>query len=405
MVYVSNNRTTFNEVAGPSTQPQARDLTRFATMWFNDDDLVIMAVKLHRKGGMYRHVLVNGANMKTAEDQELYGMIYQTQKTPSGESFPILNSVTNDAYFTVNPVLEDKGPYKRGGKSNVACVVGLYADLDVKVGSFLSQAQALKFLEDLPLPPSAVVDSGSGGLHAYWKLEERLGVVEGEELQKTFTAWLQSLTEVSIDALSDASRILRLPGSVRTSEGQASNVALLSCRGLSYSVADITTATQEVHRQIVHTQAVQRREATQRVQATNDYYEAARSTHSDSEGTDTLGTRLLGAATLEDRINATVGWDQILGPAGWTHTATHSDGTEVWQRPQATAETSKRSATVNWPGSDGHAMSLLSGAPETMLGDLKDASENLSKTRVLLRLRYLDDYKAMVNDVLSGAFD
>lgn len=100
-----------------------------------------------------------------------------------------------DVYTGV--LLRDK---RAGGKSAVSQSHVLFVEIDA--------ADAHRHLLDAPMPPSAIVASGSEGhLHAYWQLEQPVDVKACESGNRRLAA------VVAGDRMSvDAARILRPPG-------------------------------------------------------------------------------------------------------------------------------------------------------------------------------------------------
>lgn len=102
-------------------------------------------------------------------------------------------------YFGVGP---RKATSSRGRKEDVSSVSSVWIDLDRKGRTRMSTLR--KRLTSFPLHPSYVVFTG-GGLHAYWRLSER---VEGETVEPL----LRSMqTFFHSDHVIDSSRVLRLP--------------------------------------------------------------------------------------------------------------------------------------------------------------------------------------------------
>lgn len=127
-----------------------------------------------------------------------------------GEESPELRRVlelnaagTNHAYFGVAP-RQRRGD---GTAENVKVASALWADFDVKNGE--AKPTLLRRIEELPPPPSLIVDTG-GGYHAYWLLDEYVPV-DGR-----FLRILQNLVAATgaDPQAKDPARILRLPGSV-----------------------------------------------------------------------------------------------------------------------------------------------------------------------------------------------
>jgi hypothetical protein len=90
----------------------------------------------------------------------------------------------------------------RGTKAEVTEASAGWADLDRKANVRLSTLQ--KRLDLFPLPPTYVVSTG-GGLHAYWRLNERCQATDIEQALKAIRLCLSS------DNVTDITRIMRLP--------------------------------------------------------------------------------------------------------------------------------------------------------------------------------------------------
>lgn len=108
-----------------------------------------------------------------------------------------------DLYFSVNAVDagNPRGPGHRVQNAHVRQVRVVYADLDSAGAS-------------MPLQPSITVNSGRG-THAYWLLSEPIAASAATELQRR---WVHT---VGADpAAVDLARVLRVPGSVNTKNGQ-----------------------------------------------------------------------------------------------------------------------------------------------------------------------------------------
>jgi P4 family phage/plasmid primase-like protien len=121
-------------------------------------------------------------------------------------------------------------------QAHAVSVPGVWADLDTKDAT----AEQLEDLLRLLPPATILVDSGSGGRHAYWLFNEPLtDVARAKALTKSWLVYMRSLTNIKIDAVQDLSRILRLPGTVRTKGGPATRVQLLRTDGPRYAVSDL----------------------------------------------------------------------------------------------------------------------------------------------------------------------
>lgn len=144
----------------------------------------------------------------------------------------------DDVYFSVCGIRCDyepliNKPTARGTAFDVRLVPALYVDLDVKPDAFPSMDALIKFVDGLPLPPSALVSSGTGA-HAYWALREAvelIGKVEGirafDELARGWLEYLRKRSGVKIDSMVDIARVLRLPGTFRVKEEAPRPVEML----------------------------------------------------------------------------------------------------------------------------------------------------------------------------------
>ena len=128
-------------------------------------------------------------------------------------------------FFCVATLKEGAKPEKDGGsirsKSNVSEMTLLHADVDAKSVTVTLDA-VLAIVGELPCPPSIVVRSGHG-LHLYWLLKEAVGQDQVAEIEG-LNALLADL--VGGDAVQDCCRLMRVPGSHNTKNGEALPVAL-----------------------------------------------------------------------------------------------------------------------------------------------------------------------------------
>jgi len=101
----------------------------------------------------------------------------------------------HDTYFGVGLRGENFGEHRRGGNDDVVAIPALWADIDIlgpahkETALPLAEDEALAFLDNLPLKPSIVVNSGHG-LHAYWILDKPL-VIETQAQRKNITEALR----------------------------------------------------------------------------------------------------------------------------------------------------------------------------------------------------------------------
>lgn len=137
-------------------------------------------------------------------------------------------------------------------QADVCWVPGVWADLDIKEGvegAIQDGLEMERVVRALP-EPTVLVDSGSGGRHAYWLLEEGSG--DPRRLRRLGCCWLDMLAElaseelgrpIQLDRVWDLARVFRVPGTWRQ-PGKAARdgiteprpVRLLSDTGPRYTV-------------------------------------------------------------------------------------------------------------------------------------------------------------------------
>ena len=354
------------------TNPQdAVDLLKF---WFSPDDIICLT-------GM--PPATSSATTKQNTRIEAKTLV---ARLSSAEGIGILETLTDglDVYFTIVPTTpsSSRGSWARVSEDESLGVIGVTCDLDVKDGSFSSEEDAMSFLGMLDVKPSAVVATGSGGLHAYWKFDERVTVTEGKELIYRWWTYLADVAEENfgavIDRLIDVPRMLRLPGCVRYPKDLTEKPTLVMLR----VVSDRRITPDQIRKLSV--ESVKKRE---------NYVRKIRTQEVSMQPTIQLNNVVAGSwayliatSEIQDWFNEQMVWGDILSPLGWTYLRTDNSGREQWARPGRT----DKSATVNWPESP-HIMSLLSTSTYTGLSDLLEAGVPLTKWRVWLRLHWNDD--------------
>jgi hypothetical protein len=358
----------------------ARHACTFVSTWFDPEDNICVVGRRSEKTGNLDTV---SQSMKASEfcgmdDETLESLIFDGD----GSKWNL--------YLGVAPIKEHVTLKQRGTEENVTHLTGVWADLDIKPESFLSRDEILQFLFSLPHHPTIVVASGSGGIHAYWRLvEEEKGY---KELAERWWAYLdEAAGDRKIDKLVDLTRILRIPGTVyfpkADSTAKIGSVEILYLTDSRLTIEQIISVTQEAF--------------------TKKHEKRKRLINEDANrrmNMDTFAASLLGGnkwrmwraiSEIEDYVNNSISWAEILEPHGWKWQRTLRDGANEWARPGR----DERSAVVDYE--DSPVMSLLSMSEETGLADLKDAGINLTKYRVMLRLQYQDDEKKMVEHLVD----
>lgn len=351
----------------------AHHATSFINTWFAPEDKIVIVGRKTEKTG--RHDTLSQSMLASEfaklDDEALEGMIF----SEDGSKWNL--------YFGVCPVIEDVDYNKRGTEDNISYVTGVWADIDVKDKGFASQEEIIHFLFGLALQPTIVVGSGSGGVHAYWKL------VDGEKGDKELVdRWWSYLDEAAgerkIDKLIDLTRILRMPGSVYFPKAD-SKTSKVGAVEILYKI-DSKYTIEEIYK--VSAEAFSTKHERRKTLITKDAN--ARLDMAMFAGDLLAGVggnqwRLYRALSeVESYVNDHMSWAEILEPHGWTWQRTLRDGSNEWARPGR----DERSAVVDYE--DSPVMSLLSSADETGLADLKDAGIPLTKYRVLWRLKFND---------------
>src|SRR6478752_4954264 len=118
------------------------------------------------------------------------------------------------ALLSRKPAGLDKHPYARGKKSDVGWVPGLWLDLDVSGEKFTNEGDirdVVRFMWMTGVQASALVATGSGGLHPYFRVEGGLDPQTAETMSSRLRAWV--VAELSrgaaVDQVSNCDRILR----------------------------------------------------------------------------------------------------------------------------------------------------------------------------------------------------
>lgn len=375
----------FSDIAG-EVDVSSNDAKLFIQTWFKGEDKIcISGLRSERTGSMdaVSQSMTAWEFVTSSDDSSLSDLVFDDD----GSKWNI--------YVSVCPIKEEVSLKQRGTKSNVAYVPGVWADLDVKPGSFSSQEEILEWLQTLALEPTITVSSGSSGVHVYWRLKwDQKG---SEDLADSWWAYLnEQAGDRSIDHLVDVTRILRLPGTIRFPKKDEDSQKLGPVRILKLH-------TDQEHRYTTDeiwaiSAAAMNRKNEQRRKTIREI--AERRLRSDEAARALLDVNtkwgyLQAHAYVEDYVNENWDWANILEPYGWKYRRTLSDGSKEWARPGQ----NDRSAVVDYEGSP--VMSLLSMSEATGLVDLKEAGVPLTKYTVALRLMFNDEEEEMIRYVVN----
>ena len=366
----------------------SEDAVAFVKTWFKPTDRIcISALRSEGTGGVdaVAQTMTAREFIETTDDKALEAVIFDPE---DGSRWNL--------YISVSPVKEDVQLRRRGTKSNVDYIPGVWADIDVQQGGFESEEVLLGWLDALALPPSIICSSGSSGVHAYWRLKWS---EEGDE--KLVDAWWSYLDDTAgedraIDKLVDSTRILRMPGSVRfpkkdeRKNHKIGSVSIIKLTDNQYSIEEIRSVSAEatakkaaIRKQTIERDKERRMSVDELAKSMIDRPEVGR------------WELLQAVSNVEDFVNDHLSWSDILTPHGWKFRRQQGDGSKEWARPGQNA----RSAVTDYQGSP--VMSLLSMSPATRMSDLLDAGIPLTKYRVLLRLEYDDDEEKLIIDMVD----
>lgn len=118
-------------------------------------------------------------------------------------------------------------------QTHVVSLKSLYIDIDVKEGSYPDTKTAVlafrQFLDDTGLPkPSAIVASGSGGIHVHWALDHALPKNEWQVLANALAKATRDMgLHCDQQCTIDSARILRIPGTLNAKSDPPKPVQLM----------------------------------------------------------------------------------------------------------------------------------------------------------------------------------
>lgn len=313
--------------------------------------------------------------------QRFHTMTYeQLLELPADEFFD-WSLQGHNLYFMVNPHSEDLGDnnWKRGGKSVVKTLRGLYLDLDIGKG-FETQADMARFIKSLPFMPAMIVDSGSGGLHVYHRFSRDVDP-DNTEIFERWLALCNGVAHYELDSVTvDSARCLRMPGTFRNDKGIKGAVKLLMCSDAVVDPDEVIRLSQPYYK-AVQEQAEVKRVVTQERKVRQD---------------NIIRTQGVEPDDLDDWCNSWE-WEDIL--EGWTkYGLPDSEGRQSWTRPHDPGEAvNPKSAQTDWEENP-NVMTLKSTSPTT---GLHEVDGPLSKMQCLLTLRYDNDPWALVMDFME----
>lgn len=167
--------------------------------------------------------------------RHLYFGVHPTTGLPQERTIKKTGEVYKPRPAKSRPILEE-----------IAVINCLFAEFDAKRFDG-GKMETLAHIDNLELPPSALIDSG-GGYHAYWLLEEPFVLADdaGREYARRLQAGWVILVGSDDDA-KDLSRVLRIPGTYNYKEAYGPNypqVTWVRCDlDLRYPITDLETAT------------------------------------------------------------------------------------------------------------------------------------------------------------------
>lgn len=376
----------FSDISADVNPAQA---VEFLTTWFEPGDLVnITCIRAVKSGS---HNIVSQAEPL----EELVRSIEEDPDSLKNVVWTPNSDIEWNVYYGVCPSKhKPKSIFRRGGLEVVDHVPGVWADIDIKEGGFSSQKEILEWVDTLACEPTMVIDSGSGGVHLYWKYDPTT-IYRDESASEAWWAYLDFMagTGKSIDKIQDLSRILRLPGTIRFAkhdDESSHSVRILSNSGSKYSQRDMRNFSESYYEK--------KKERMRENLDKEDELTMSIESLEFPSSVKTWGSSILKTALLEEKVMEEYSWESILSPMGWTINRRLRDGSIEWTRPGEGA--SGRSAVTDWEDSP-HVMSLLSTDPHTGLSELKAIGTPLTKLRVMLRLWYSDDVEKMVKGVYN----
>lgn len=368
-------------------------LHTFVDTWYSDGDkIAIMGIAANGR----RRVL----SIPTTKEE----LLEMDEESMMSLCFLKEDSQRFNMYIGINPLVDkhEVTLHRRGKKTDIDRIIGTFADLDIKDGSFSTKNQAYNFINSLDMKPTMVVDNGkNGGVHMYHKVveDDQKPYLVNEDTLKGWWSYLSSMTSAKIDKLTDSTRVARMPSSIYWGTESTDIVRVHTVNDIEYKADDINSIVKpyaDAYDKRINDLYLQKTKYTREF---NVYSDQDRSRLSSLLANDGVSMDpayfVLKRAALEHIINTSMDWDDILVPKGWTYLKTQDDQSRVYARPGK----SDRSAVVDYVDDMGEVspvMSLLSSSEQTGLADLKEANIPLTKYQVLLRLWFEDNEGKMV---------
>lgn len=177
---------------------------------------------------------------------------FHSSELDASASYIIEEGKIHNTYYCVNPRKKRLSPYIRGSDKDVKCVVGAYADFDIRGLAHKQDAlpeskeQLLDFLQDeSPISPSLLIWSGNG-VHAIWLFEEPYMMGDDSSyIGNVIKAWETYLKAKAFemygwkfDSVADTARMLRAPGTINFKTDDRPLCEVIHYENVRYSVDD-----------------------------------------------------------------------------------------------------------------------------------------------------------------------
>lgn len=203
----------------PSTDFSILD---FAKAWYG--------TKPFERGGRIA-VQVNGfRNVSYAESAEQYAELV--------DSLPDKSNIFHTVGLTTST-----DPHSRGRKADIVAIPGFYIDADCYGRKGPEQkAKAIELLDQLPLTPTILIDSGYG-LHAYFAFDQPWYFETAQDADRIVYGWWAHVDQhfrahdFEIDKANDIARVLRAPETINVKKDRPpAEVSIIRIANARYSV-------------------------------------------------------------------------------------------------------------------------------------------------------------------------